>query len=473
MMGDRRATLITFLVLCSLIISLSSIAAVRATEDFWTTLEPMPTARAGIGVAVVDGKIYAIGGTYDSLGETEEYDPATNTWTKKTSMPTPRMWVGIAVVENKIYAIGGDSGNWEVGIAPTNVNEVYDPATDTWETLTPMPTPRMNLEANVVNGKIYVIGGGQRAPNNNFDVNEVYDPETDTWTTKTPIPMGVECYASAVVDNKIYVMGGAVGVTLNQIYDTETDTWSSGAPLSKGVDTAAAVATSGVYAPKRIYVIGGKQNLDAVNFNQIYDPETDTWNIGATMPTARYGLGVAIIDDVLYAIGGREGWVGFPVSAANEQYIPADYVAKFYSQIFDAGTWEDTQYDVYVVSNSTVSDFSFNSDVARVSFKIEGESGTMGFCNVTIPKNLLYAENTWAVLVDGHATTPTVNEKENHTTLHFTYSHSAKTVEIIGTTAIPEFPSWTPLLITLVAVVAVAVVYRRSLRKRVQRRNEQ
>jgi len=329
MMGDRRATLITFLVLCSLIISLPSIAAVRAVEDFWTTLEPMPTARAGIGVAVVDGKIYAIGGTYDSLGETEEYDPATNTWTKKTSMPTPRMWVGIAVVENKIYAIGGDSGNWEVGIAPTNVNEVYDPATDTWETLTPMPTPRMNLEANVVNGKIYVIGGGQRAPNNNFNVNEVYDPETDTWNTKTPIPMGVECYASAVVDNKIYVMGGAVGVTLNQIYDTETDTWSNGSPLPKGVDTAAAVATSGDYAPKRIYVIGGKQNLDAVNFNQIYDPETDTWSTGTPMPTARYALGVAIINDVLYAIGGREGWVGAPVSAANEQYTPASYIPEF------------------------------------------------------------------------------------------------------------------------------------------------
>jgi energy-converting hydrogenase Eha subunit A len=184
MMGDRRATLITFLVLCSLIISLSSIAVVRATEDFWTTLEPMPTARGGIGVAVVDGKIYAIGGSYDSLGETEEYDPATNTWTKKTPMPTPRIWFGIAVVENKIYVIGGDSGNWEVGITPTNVNEVYD-------------------------------------------------------------------------------------------------------------------------------------------------PETDTWSTGTTMPTARYALGVAIIDDVLYAVGGREGWVGAPVSAANEQYTPAGYIPEF------------------------------------------------------------------------------------------------------------------------------------------------
>jgi N-acetylneuraminic acid mutarotase len=463
MMEDKRATLIVSLFLCSLLVVLPNVTAVSAAEDSWATLEPMSAARASVGVAVVDGKIYAIGGGYDSCG-VEEYDPATNTWTTKTPMPTPRMWFGIAVVEKNIYVIGGDAGNWEVGIAPTNVNEVYDPATDTWETLTPMPTKRMAVSANVVDGKIYVIGGGQVSPNTKFKVNQVYDPETDTWTTKTPVPTGVEHHTSAVVDNKIYVIGGAVGVTLNQIYDTETDTWSNGSPLPEGVDAAAAAATSGVYAPKRIYVVGGKQNLDAVNFNQIYDPETDTWSTGTSMPTARYGLGVAIIDDVLYAIGGREGWIGAPISAANEQYIPADYVAKFYSQSFDAGTWEDTRYDVFVVSNSTVSDFSFNHENTLIRFDVEGEEGTIGFCNVTIPKNLLDAENTWAVLVDGTSVTPTVNKKENYTNLHFTYSHSTKTVEIIGTDAIPEFPSWTILPLLIVATL-VGVIIRNKIIK--------
>jgi ribosomal protein S8 len=289
-------------------------------EDSWTTMEPMPTARAWLGVAVVDGKIYAI---VDEINY--EYDPSTNSWTTKTPMPTPRNGFGIAVVENKIYCVGGSTGDYIY----TNVNEVYNPATDTWERKTAMPTVRHAMDANIVNGKIYVIGGAQRTPNDDFDVNEVYDPVTDTWTTKTPIPTGVDYYASGVVNNKIYIIGGAVGVTLNQIYDPENDTWNTGAPLPTAVDSAAVGVSAGTTDTQRIFVIGGKQDLDAVNLNQVYDPETDTWVYGYAMPTARYGLGVAVVDDMLYAIGGREGWVGFPVSAANELYIPADFIPEF------------------------------------------------------------------------------------------------------------------------------------------------
>jgi nitrous oxidase accessory protein len=133
---------------------------------------------------------------------------------------------------------------------------------------------------------------------------------------------------------------------------------------------------------------------------------------------------------------------------------------------FDAGIWEWTSYYVDVISNSTLSDFSFNSESALVRFNVEGKNGTTGFCRVTIPKNLLDADETeWAVLVGGSPVTATVNEDTSNTYLYFSYNHSTKTVEIIGTEAIPESLSWTPLMITLVAVVAVAVVYRRRLLK--------
>lgn len=315
------ASLVVFIIL---IFSLSIwVPHTIANENSWTTMEPMPTARSGIGIAVVEGKIYAIGGSYDSFGETEEYNPSTNTWTAKTPMPTPRINFGLVVVENKIYTIGGDSGNWTSGQTPTDIVEVYDPLTDTWKTKNAMNIKRIGLSASVVDGKIYVIGGGVGEPAlGKVSATEVYDPLTDTWTTAKQIPTAVNYHASAVVDNKIYILGGAVGLSLNQIYDTETDTWSAGASLPVGVDGAAAGVIADDTGTQKIYVVGGKQNLDAVNLTQVYDPETDTWITGSPMPTARYGLGVAIINNTLYAIGGREGWFGSPVSAANERYIP-------------------------------------------------------------------------------------------------------------------------------------------------------
>lgn len=303
--------------------------APSATENSWTTMASMPTGRLGAGVAVVNGKIYVIGGGGEGgyLGTNEEYDPATNTWVTKKPMPTPRAGFAIAVYKNKIYCIGGGPGNdWTVGFEEvTRMNEVYDPLTDTWETKTPMPTAREFLCANVVDGKIYLIGGSKPVnlndPSYVPNVNEVYNPATDSWTTKTPPPTQVSLYASAVVNNKIFMIGGSVRGTisnLTQIYHPETDTWSYGVPISNAVWGAAAGVTTGVLVPKRIYVIGG---YPAFNQVQIYDPETDAWTTGAQMPTGRYGLGVAVVDDILYAIGGS----GYAAGIANEQYVPLEY----------------------------------------------------------------------------------------------------------------------------------------------------
>ena len=56
MVGKRRAALILLLILCFLVVTLPEVETVRAVEDSWTTLEPMPTARSGLGVAVLDGR---------------------------------------------------------------------------------------------------------------------------------------------------------------------------------------------------------------------------------------------------------------------------------------------------------------------------------------------------------------------------------------------------------------------------------
>jgi N-acetylneuraminic acid mutarotase len=312
------ALLLVFLSLLSLCIF--KVQPASADENSWVAKQPMPTARSGLGVAVANGKIYAFGGDGGS-NVTEEYNPVTNTWTTKKSMPTGRSRFGIAVYQNKIYIIGGATAN-----GFTDANEVYDPSTDTWATKTPLPKGgKAELTASVVNGKIYVVGGyffGLYLVSSN--ALDVYDPETDTWTTKTPMPSAAYSCSSAVVDNKMYVIensfGSRVG-SLNQIYDAENDSWSYGRSIPVGVAGAATVATTAVFAPKRIYVMGGEASTNSSN--QVYNPENDTWSIGAQMPTPRSYLSGAAIDDTLYAIGGRNG--DNATVDANEQYTPFAY----------------------------------------------------------------------------------------------------------------------------------------------------
>jgi PKD repeat protein len=88
-------------------------------------------------------------------------------------------------------------------------------------------------------------------------------------------------------------------------------------------------------------------------------------------------------------------------------------------------------------SNSIISDFNFDQAEKKISFNVSGEDGTSGFCNITIPKALLWLEDIsddWQILIGGELPlTMEVQENETHTFLYFTYTHSLKEVQIIGT----------------------------------------
>ena len=302
---------------------------INATADRWVTKAPIPTARFSFGAAVVNGKIFAIGGAVNSLSAllavNEEYDPIADKWSEKVPMPKPTYGFAVAVYENRIYVFGGGIDNYST---LTNVTLMYDPPTDRWVTKAPMPIARNLLQANVVDGKIYLIGG---YPYPNATLNEVYDPVADTWTTKTPIPIPVIAYASAVVDNKIYVISGAsfenatspaVELSLTQIYDPKTDTWSSGAPIPNPVDSAGVGVITDAEGRKAIYVVGGETDIfSPQTIFQVYFPENNSWSMGPSLPILRSRLCAAVVNNAIYAMGGTR-IIGHQGLLDNEQYAP-------------------------------------------------------------------------------------------------------------------------------------------------------
>ena len=415
-MGKSIALLIVLLfivALCIVAVKPAFSSADDSAENTWVSKAPMHVARSDLGVAVVNGKVYAIGGStlagswpYNGgiVATNEEYDPATNTWSFKKPMPTPRMNFGIAVYNNKIYCIGGEEIFKDDSKAPlTNVNEVYDPATDTWETKEPMPTPRSDLGANVANGKIYLIGGND--PNVHFEPgasthNEVYDPVTDSWTTKVPLLAAASDYASAVFGDKIYVIGGLIGgpseglrFDLNQIYNTKNDSWSYGAPLSQGYGGVTGGVTAGFMAPKRIYVFGKMRNgfgEESYYSVRSYDPESDSWTAGTDIPTKRGGFGVAVLNDIFYVIGGgTSDGVPFPLSlsagppslrkyALNQQYIPFGY-----GTIPPVVSVVSLENGNYTSSNVSLA-FTVNKPAVWLGYSLDGQDNVTVTGNVTL-----------------------------------------------------------------------------------------
>jgi N-acetylneuraminic acid mutarotase len=356
------------------------------SENEWITMKPMPTARGGLGTAVTNGKIYAIGGLNNdtNLAVNQEYDPIANTWRTKEPMPTPRSGCAVAAYQGKIYVIGGTVGVTTALVSEfTGSVEVYDPVTDTWETKTPMPTPRADLRASVADGKIYLIGGKERWGDDplyhELDVNEVYDPISDSWTTASPMPVPVFGYASAVVSGKIYVFGGArqlrtgfndltcVGST--QVYDVKNNTWTTKASLPAPLSFAVADDTCGLTAPQRIYVVGGFDQSDYSDAVHVYDVDRDRWGSGAAMPTSRGYLAMAVVDDVLYAIGGFNGgtWL-----ATNEAFMPFGYgtVPPELHVLFP----ENTTY----INNNVSLVLSVNKPTTWIGYSLDGQT------NVTI-----------------------------------------------------------------------------------------
>jgi len=229
--------------------------------DSWALRASMPTPRAHVACAAVNGKIYVIGGWVGSTATNvvEEYDPATNAWRSRATMPTPRYTMGTAVANNKIYCIGGMDMSGSVFSAI----EEYDPVADTWAVKTPMPTARIGPGAGEVGGKIYVAGGSNLSQA--LYVNEEFDPALNTWTSKASIPTRRYCLGCFSYGNKVYGLGGYDYLnyhTTVEVYDPASNTWASEIPMQNARQSMA-VGLKG----DTVYVIGGWNN-GAVAFNE-------------------------------------------------------------------------------------------------------------------------------------------------------------------------------------------------------------
>ena len=136
----------------------------------WQDVAPLPQTLFGPATATDGTYVYAFGGYHfpENIGSTlntvYRYNPATDTWTTLAPMPQPSL-IASAVYyppTNKIYVFGGSDRDLQIVF---DLTQIYDIATNTWSMGAPMPAPRSQMARgyNSADGKIYVNGGYETA----------------------------------------------------------------------------------------------------------------------------------------------------------------------------------------------------------------------------------------------------------------------------------------------------------------------
>lgn len=127
-------------------------------------------------------------------------------------------------------------------------------------------------------------------------------------------------------------------------------------------------------------------------------------------------------------------------------------------------TVETNTYVVETLSNSSVSEFVFNGTAIR--FHVDGALGTAGFCNVTIPSELMSGD--FSIYKDGILLIKNVDYTGTYNGTHYlfsiTYEHSTHTIEITATTVIPEFSSLIMLSLLSLAILTI-IIFKKKLKR--------
>jgi hypothetical protein len=126
-----------------------------------------------------------------------------------------------------------------------------------------------------------------------------------------------------------------------------------------------------------------------------------------------------------------------------------------------------------VISNSTISEVTFNSTNRVLSFTVSGPPGTVGYTNVTIAKDLIANISELKVNLDGNQINYTTTSTDYSWLIHFTYGHSTHKIVIL-LSSLHANSSYTVSLeattilsgIIIVILAAILLVYKKVHKKR-------
>jgi hypothetical protein len=258
------------------------------------------TSNRGLIASATDGNnIYVCNGfsfTDSATTQIEKYNIATNTWSAFSNTNLPLRYSSAEVVDDNLYVFNGGQSN-------TTYNdkmEVINLTTGVVSYSTVNPSPVRSAGSSVWNGKIYSFGG---SGSSGYSAKlYVFDPVVQTWTELADMPQAKETKGE-IINGKLYVIGGFNSAmpsysTSIDCYDIQTNTWSH---LIDIPNVNSASSTSAYQ--NKIWIIGDYTNLTFVGY---YDVLTNQFVSIQSNIIGRRHAGAVALNNNLYAFGGNQ-----------------------------------------------------------------------------------------------------------------------------------------------------------------------
>jgi N-acetylneuraminic acid mutarotase len=291
----------------------------------WTDAAALKQIRSHPATVAWNGRLYVFGGggpRFVSLNTVEVYDPRADRWEPAAPMPTLRSGAVAAVIDGRIWVVGGgfrkDDGKFR--FLPTT--EIYDPARDAWEAGPDMTQPHDYPALGLLDGTIYILGGhhpdateGGPSSDPGFAYCERLGPSAVGWEPIAPMPTPRFAPMGVVWGGRVWAVGGCAYVAAAggvrdfdriERFDPATGAWDTPG-FSMPWPAAAHGVAQGGDAGRTVYVVGGYSGPGIHARAAAFDAETGAARDLPSLNAPRAAMGTAILDGVLYAVGGWQG----------------------------------------------------------------------------------------------------------------------------------------------------------------------
>ena len=233
---------------------------------------------------------------------------AAERWQSLAPLPEPRVGMAAVNYSGDIYVIGGEGLD---GVSADGFR--YLPETDEWSPIADKPTAVKEVSAVVMGEKIYVPGG-EDVDGQPTDTLEIYDPRQDTWETGENLPVALSNYALAGFEGKMYMFGGWDGskyLTDVWVFDPVDNVWSAGASLTDQMIDIKALTLS-----DRIILVGSYADDDNKLSMLAYHPSRtaeneNPWESSEQVPLSTSDFSGAVLNDLIFLLSVEEN-VGIP-----------------------------------------------------------------------------------------------------------------------------------------------------------------